>query len=308
MSATEEMTSRSRRRRWVLPVAVVGVVIITAAACRPMRPPRTTTTSMDTTPTSGDPTTPTSGQPGGGTLPPVTSTDVNGPFAVTVDPNGGTGTYVFRPTQMGQGGVKHPIFVWGTGATSTPSQYRDHFTRMASHGIVVISPNTGSVTAARLNQAKTWIVQQNSVAGPYQGNLDTSNIAMGGHSLGSVQTFIAEENARDLKTTIHIAGGSFDGRGSSRVRTPTAYMCGSTDFALTNCQRDYQAMQAGGPPLYFATMTGVDHIQAARRALPAMIAWLRWHLAGEVDRKAQFTSPNGIFTQGIFRAQHKNWN
>ena len=286
--------------RWLAPVTALGLTMVLAAC--PARPPRTTTTT-----TTYDPTAPTTEptEPGEGSLPDA-AVEGNGPFAVTVDGNAGAGSTVFRPTNLGQGGVKHPIFVWGTGATSTPAQYRDHFSRMASHGFVIISPNTGSVTAGRLTQSLNWIVAQNSAAGIYNGKLNTSKIAMGGHSLGSTSTFDAERTATNLTTTIHIAGGSFDGQGSSKVKTPTAYICGSTDFALTNCQRDYQNMRAGGQPLFFSVMQGVDHIQAARRALPAMIAWLRWHLAGE-NRKAEF-SPGGKFFSGIFRSQVKNWN
>ena len=57
---------------------------------------------------------------GGGGLPKVTSTETNGPFAVTVDQRAGANSWVYRPTDLGRGGVKHPIFVWGTGATSVP--------------------------------------------------------------------------------------------------------------------------------------------------------------------------------------------
>src|SRR5262249_35920213 len=71
---------------------------------------------------------------GMGTLPPVMSVDMDGPFAVTIDVNAGANSWVFRPMELGKGGVKHPIFVWGTGATSVPMQYTDHFTRVASHG------------------------------------------------------------------------------------------------------------------------------------------------------------------------------
>ena len=218
------------------------------------------------------------------------------------------GNVVFRPTTLGQNGVKHPIFIWGTGAGAAPSRYEDHFTQMASHGFVVVSPNKTMKTGADLRASLTWILQQANAAGSqFSGKLDTANIAMGGHSQGSTSTFDAEATLSNLKTTIHIAGGSFDGQGSSKVKTPTMYMCGETDIAKTNCDRDFAAMRTGGPPTYYSVMQGVDHIQAARRANPAMIAWLRWHLAGETQWKAKF-SPGGEYFTGIFRSQVKNWN
>src|SRR5690606_27927559 len=132
-----------------------------------------------------------------------------------------------RPTNLGQNGVKHPIFVWGTGSTTQPSAYRFHFTRMASHGFVIISPNSASVNDTLMKNSLNWIVGQNTAPGSvFNGKLDTAHIGMGGHSLGSIATFNAEATLTNLTTTIHIGGGSFDGQGSRKVKTPTAYMCG----------------------------------------------------------------------------------
>ena len=46
-------------------------------------------------------------------------------------------------------------------------------------------------------------------------------------------------------------------------------------------------------------MRGVSHLGAVVRAAPAIVAWLRWHLNDETDRKAMFTGPSGQFFQGI---------
>ena len=242
-----------------------------------------------------------------GSLPPVMSLSAKGPYAVTIDERGGGNTWVFRPTELGKDGVKHPIFVWGTGATSVPRQYTDHFTLIASHGFVVISPNTGSVNARLMTQALDWIVAQNTASGSvYNGKLDTTKIAMGGHSLGSVSTFDAEATEKRLTTTIHIAGGSFDNRGSSKVRTPTAYICGASgDIALPQCQADFRSV--GKQPTFYAELQGTGHVDAARKAVPGMVGWLRWYLAGETQLRAQF-SPGGEFFKGIWKSQVKNWD
>jgi hypothetical protein len=243
-----------------------------------------------------------------GTLPPVTSVEMDGPYAVTVDQNAGANSWVFRPTDLGKDGVKHPIFVWGTGATSVPMQYMDHFTRVASHGFVVISPNTGSVDAAALKASLDWLLAENDKMGSvYYQKLDATKIAMGGHSLGSVSTFDQEAMETRLTTTIHIAGGSFDGMGSSKVKTPTAYMCGQMDLDIASpqCATDYQNATK---PTYFVQLSGVDHISAARSALPGIVAWLRWHLAGETDRKSMFIGTGCDFCKGIWaNAMSKNW-
>ena len=242
-----------------------------------------------------------------GTLPPVTDVGKAGPFAVTTDGKAGANSTVWRPTELGKDGVKHPIFVWGTGATALPSRYQDHFTHVASHGFVVISPNSSNVNAGLLKASLDWILAQNAVAGsPYEGKLATNKVAMGGHSLGSVSTFNQEATETRLTTTIHIAGGSFDGQGSSKVKTPTAYICGAAgDIALPQCQADFQAVKTH--PTFYSELQGIGHEAAARSALPGITAWLRWHLAGEVDKKAMFTPTAGQFTTGIWKSQVKNW-
>ena len=271
--------------------------------------PRGNTPAAEPTATADEPVgTPATLPEGGGSLPPVTSISTKGPFEVTIDQRGGGNTWIYHPTDLGRNGVKHPIFVWGTGATSTPSQYRDHFNLIASHGFVIISPNTGSVNARLLKSALDWIIAQNTASGSkFNGKLDTTKIAMGGHSLGSTSTFDAEQSETRLTTTLHIAGGSFDGRGSSKVKTPTAYICGGAgDIAAPQCEVDFRNVKPGIMTFY-SVLQGAGHVDAARKALPGMIAWLRWHLAGEVQHKALF-SPGGEFHKGIWKSQVKNWN
>jgi hypothetical protein len=227
--------------------------------------------------------------PSGGTLPAVSDVNMKGPYAVTVDQKGGANSWVFRPTDLGKDGVKHPIFVFGCGATSTPSQYMDHWTMVASHGFVVVSPNNSMVDAPAMKASLDWILAQNDAKdSPYYQKLDTKKVAMGGHSLGSIATFNQEAMETRLTTTIHIAGGSFDGMGSSKVKTPTAYMCGQMDqdIASPQCKTDFDNVK--DQPTYFVQLAGVDHVGAARQALPGIVAWLRWWLAGEESRKSMF--------------------
>jgi hypothetical protein len=242
-----------------------------------------------------------------GTLPPVTTVDMDGPFTVTIDRNAGATSWVFRPTELGRDGVKHPIFVWGTGGTSVPEQYTFHLSRMASHGFVAISPVSRNVNATLLKASLDWILAQNDAMGSvYYQKLDVSKVGLGGHSIGSVGTFNLEATETRLTTTIHIAGGSLDGMGSSKVKTPTAYICGAVDdVALPQCKVDFERVQT--QPTFYSDLQGIDHMGAARGALPGMVAWLRWHLAGEVERKAMFTGPSGQFFTGIWQSQTKNW-
>jgi hypothetical protein len=228
-----------------------------------------------------------------------------GPFAVTVEmgtgPNGG---WVVRPTDLGKDGLLHPLFTWGCGAGSQPSQYRDHLTRWASHGFVIEAhASTGDGTDHV--KAIDWLIAENAKSGSklYQ-KLDITKIASGGHSQGSVSTFAMADDER-LTTTIHVAGGSFDGKGPDKLKHPTAYICGADDASATgNAQRDYEGTTV---PVFFTIMDGVNHIYAAREGMGAVLGWLRWHLAGETERKGMFIGSNCQFCMGKFKSMSKNW-
>jgi hypothetical protein len=73
---------------------------------------------------------------------------------------------------------------------------------------------------------------------------------------------------------------------------------------LEKTQKDYDSTTV---PVYFTIIQGADHTGAARAGMPALIAWLRWHLAGEVERKSSFLEPMGEFCSGKYMSRSKNW-
>jgi hypothetical protein len=87
---------------------------------------------------------------------------------------------------------------------------------------------------------------------------------------------------------------------------PTALICSESDSFgnVEKTEKDYAAATA---PVFFTVMTGSDHVAAARDGLPAIVAWLRWHLAGETDRRSMFLDPMGEFQSGKWVSQIKNW-
>jgi hypothetical protein len=246
-------------------------------------------------------------QTGEGTLPAVNSVETDGPFAVTIDTNTGpnSNAWIVRPSSLGSNGLnKHPIFLWGPGAGSDASWYETILRRIASHGFVVYSEeSTGDGT--EMTAAMDWLIAQDSNSGStYYQKLNTKKIAAGGHSMGSLTSFGCADDPR-LTTTIHVAGGSLDGTGPSKLRNPAAYMVGLDDtLSLSNTRRDYENTTV---PVWLGEMTGVEHGGAPQQALPAVIAWLRWYLGGETSRKDMFMGSNGDFTRGIWQAKYKNW-
>jgi hypothetical protein len=204
-------------------------------------------------------------------------------------------------------GSKLPIFLWGCGGGSDPSEYVDHLNHIASWGFVVIA-EVSSGDGTELLEALDWLTTQNSTRTSvlYQ-KLDLAKVAAGGHSMGSIGTFQIASDSR-LSTTIHVAGGSLDGNGgnASKLRNPAAYICGADDAlgATDNAQVDYTKTTV---PVFMTVMTGVSHTAAARQGLPAITAWLLWHLKGETQRKADFLNSGAVFRTGIFVSKSKNW-
>lgn len=274
-------------KRGVLTALLLGLLPLHAAAVNPTPPP------------PPDP-------PAGSPLPPVSRIDADGLYAVTIERNTGPSRsgWVVRPTNLGQDGVIHPVFIWGPGAGTGPSNYKFHLRRIASHGFVVYS-QTSTSSGGEMTEAIDWLIDESQRSGStYYQKLDTGNIGAGGHSRGSVASFAVADDPR-LTTTIHVAGGSFDGNGSDNLRNPAAYICAEEDtLATPNCRRDYTNTDV---PVWFTVMDGASHTSAARDGLPMIVAWLRWHLAGETERRSMFVDPSCEFCGPGYETQYKNW-
>ncbi|HSA53198.1 MAG TPA: hypothetical protein VLH10_24180 [Yinghuangia sp.] len=243
--------------------------------------------------------------PPGGSLPPVSDVTAPGPYAVSIDTTAGPGDdgWLVYPTNAGQNGVDHPVFVWGPGAGSDPADYEDMLRQWASHGFVVYS-EVSSSSGDYMVDALDWLEDQNaSPSSPLYQDLDLAEVAFGGHSRGSIGTFDVADEPR-LETTIHVAGGSFDGNGPDNLRNPTLYIGGDEDFATANMETDYANTDV---PVWFNILDGTDHILATRNGQHVITAWLRWHLADEEFRRStDFLSPNCSFC-GLGETTYKNW-
>jgi hypothetical protein len=252
-------------------------------------------------------------------LPSVTSVDMAGPFQTTQNmaggPRGQSG--LFYPSTLGEGGLEHPIFLWGCGGGAQPATYAAQLTRIASHGFVVVAEvsmigDDGDVLRASLD----WIIAENARAdGPFFETLDVARIAAGGHSIGSVNAFMMADDPR-LTTSVHVAGGSLDdvrdisapttGMGGERLTHPAAFICSESDVFgnVEKTERDYEKTRV---PVFFTVMSGVDHVAAASEGLSAIVAWLRWQLGGEEQRRPMFLDPMGEFNTGKYVSRAKNW-
>lgn len=242
-------------------------------------------------------------------LEPVTSIAEDGPYPTTTDAeaDGGAG-YVVYPTELGANGFKHPVFVWGTGSGSIPMQYAMHLTRLASHGFVVYSADTDSVTGPLLTAGIDYLFAENDRAdSPLYQKLDLTKLGVGGHSLGSLSTYDIADDPR-ITTTVHVDGGQFDGMGGPRLHKPVLFICGEDSWGTPNCNADYEGTSV---PIFYTRIAGLigaeGHIMAADAGLEIWLAWLRWQLGGEEERRADFLDPMCTFCTGKYDSQSKNW-
>lgn len=240
-------------------------------------------------------------------LPSVSDFEKPGPFT-PMRGAGPSGYVLFYPQELGKDGVKHPIVSWGPGAAEDAGIFSMLLNHLASHGFAVIAYDA-TPQGQELVKAIDWMLMENERSGSmFYAKLDPTKISAGGHSAGSLATFVIAADKR-LTTTMHISGGTFDPHTDIKnLHAPALFVCGEADgdgllmgdVARPNCDIDF--MNAAVPVFYGITkgaahMTPTDIGDATIRAhqFGAMVGWLRWQLAGDTNAKAMFAGPDCRF-------------
>lgn len=256
------------------------------------------------------------GSPQAGSAAPSVDPSKPGMFTPTWEEGVGPGSNytTITPIELAQSELKHPILIWGPGAGAYPEIYKSLLDHIASHGFVIVSYNS-TPQGPELNDGIDWIIEESERDGsPFYNKLDTTKIAMGGQSAGSLATFQAGGDER-LTTTLHINGGTFDGN-VSRLKKPAFFVCGddpavtggdgtwTSDLARPNCDRDFENIEI---PVWYGVVIGSSHTSVIDNAMSGMpagseaikqaylasnVAWLRWQLGGEPEMKALFVGPD----------------
>jgi hypothetical protein len=245
---------------------------------------------------------------GGVGLLPTDDVTMDGPYTVTIEEDVDGNGWVFRPSELGESGETHPLLVWGNGTGATPTDYTFHLSRLASHGFVVYGVISDMVTGAMLTEGMDWLLAENERSdSALFGKLATDKISVGGHSRGSLETYKIASDPR-ITNTIHVDGGQFDGMGGERLVKPAIFICGDDSIAKPNCDSDYAGTSV---PIFYTQIMGLSgiegHVQAARQGIDIWVAWMRWTLAGEEERRADFLDAGGTFSTGKYISMSKNW-
>jgi hypothetical protein len=243
-------------------------------------------------------------------LPRVTTTDGPGPFKEVVKvKNTPPGGWMIYPKDIGMGGMKHPLFIFGPGGGTTPDTYEQmgmHWDRYGSYGFVIYVLPMSTGDGAPMKAGLDWLIKQNDdMTSPLYQHLDVSKVCAAGHSQGSVTTFAFMPDDR-VTTTVHISGGSFDGMGPSHLTKDTMFLCGEMgDPAAPQCATDFTNSKV---PTFYTVVKGSSHLTSGRLGWEAIIAWLLWHLADQEDQwKKEFIEPTGKFQMGIYQSKVKGW-
>jgi hypothetical protein len=206
---------------------------------------------------------------------------------------------LFYPMDLGKGGVLHPVFHWGCGAGSQPSQYADHLNLLASYGIVVIANASGSMPA---KASLDWMAAENDKMGSmFYKKLDTTRMGIGGHSLGALETMGSASDPR-IGLYVLVCGGCMSGKGgcgAANIHAPSIFLGGEGESGTMNFEGDYAEVTKASS--IFITKTSTDHIYCARNNLAPWVAFMRWNFCGEDKWKKEF-APDGTYCKAPWLA------
>ena len=229
-----------------------------------------------------------------------------GPFATVtennVGPAAGVGTdggaapmfTLFRPMDLRQGGLCHPVITWGNGTGSTPNLYRALLNHLASHGFVVIASNSTNVAQGDpppMLAGVTWVLEQNADPSSvmYQ-RIDTTHIGGTGHSQGGFATTAAAGDAR-ITTIAPLCGA----QNQRNLHGPAFLFCGGMDTTVP-CSTIMNAYNGiTNQPVMLASYLAADHANwvtfggnTVKPVEVAVTAWMRVHLMGDAALRGRF--------------------
>jgi dienelactone hydrolase len=239
----------------------------------------------------------------GASLPEIQDPAAAGPFSVeTVATAPGLSSHtLYVPGDLGKDGVKHPIIVWTNGNGGSTSFYEAFLRHVTSHGFFIVadkrSTSMRETEYAEQKKGIDWAVEQ-AGSGPYAGKIDPERIALMGHSMGSLSSFVNGPDPR-VKTTVHWSGGltgnptGTDESYLAKLHAPAAFLCGGADgMAGPACANDFRDAPKE-LPVFYGVLAGVGHLGVFSDRNGGQygrvgVAWLGWKLAGQESLKEYF--------------------
>ena len=195
---------------------------------------------------------------------------------------------IIRPQTL-EAGKKYPVVVWGNGTCAAPNYYRTLLNHLASHGFVVITPNSRQVTSDDLLKSLSVLTQLNgNLFSPYFQKLDLTRVGTSGHAQGGIAGVIAAEDPR-VRTSLPVASATLGEPGK-----PILFLVGEKD-AIVPFDTVYESFTATEAPRAYVLAKQADHVSPIMEAFllhAPMAAWFRAELMGDAQAKAFFRGPS----------------
>ena len=230
--------------------------------------------------------------------PAVTDYGARGPWPTMRQINTGPGgAYdVFRPTELGAQGRKHPIISWANGTLYALDTYTKPIDHWAPHGFVIIAGHTNTTAGGGTHKAGIdWLIAENARAGsPYFGVLDPKRIGAAGHSQGGGATIAAgsdKPGATGIGATIPmmpLLSFESDKTIVARQKAPMFNVNAVMDDRDPDAKVAAAIFDGATGPLVQGAFAGV-HTDAMSAAMNGpTLAWFRLHLMGDTKAAALF--------------------
>lgn len=206
---------------------------------------------------------------------------------------------------------KHAVVVWAPGNGAKASDYESIIRRLASHGFVVLGLSTTPGDGSKAVEALNFLEEQNkSAESPLNGKLDVNMAGCSGHSMGGAECRKVTANDKRIKTAILNNSGDWEHVGMASIPEdkPVAIVYANNGMERPNSEADYGNENVKAPScLIMMDGANYEHGSGPGDGMAATVAWLRWHLGGEVFRKADFVGTTGKYIDGPILGHQGNW-
>ena len=216
---------------------------------------------------------------------------------------------------------KHAVVVWGPGGGTEPGAYGGIIRRLASHGFVVIALRESPGNATQAIPALNWLEKKNKDPNdPLYQKLDMTKVGCSGHSMGGLESEQALIKDDRVITAMLNNSGDLGHTAMSQVSKSKTIgiVYGEGGMERPNAEADYNNRGVKAPACLIK-MTGGQgnecqqgecgwgHGSGPWGGMAATVAWMRWHLGGEDNRKADFVGSSGKYINGPIVGERGNW-
>jgi dienelactone hydrolase len=198
--------------------------------------------------------------------------DTDGPETYTVMSMTATGTNesvpitVYVPSTAGP----RPLVVVSSGLQQPAAAYAPYAERLASWGIIAVTRDDPGILGQTATVAGDIAFVVGWLPGQLAGRVDTTRVALAGHSRGGMASLLAAEGA--LEGTLKgffgldpVDNAGMAAAGIGAIAIPSAFLGETTDSGASDCApaaEDYDVLYNAAPsPSVELTAVGADHTE-----------------------------------------------